>query len=320
MDIYMKTIVRYSLDNNTKNNKLKNRLSGFEPFDIVIEASDTCSASNIITDKLRNKFKLDLPTLIEQVPKYSPIPKSVYLCGIRTVAETAEILSVFKNSLLSLQLFKCQDLVDLSFLEELPHLKTLEIYWNRKATRLFNASCMPDLSKLSITDCNHIVDFDGLKNSSIEELELYGCNNCSSFVSKLDVGEKEFLQHMPRLRSLGLDIMRTHSDEFYLKKFAQLKNLQRFIVSRSFFTFEQFAWLSAQLPNVTEGLEPCLGYSENGGVAIVDGDEQFSVIGRRKPSKANKVLAQRYQLAYTELRKQFNGVDEPPTASFSVKI
>ena len=194
--------------------------------------------------------------ILERLKKTEPKPKRVELCGFISLKEATEVLSLFKDSVETVSLFKCPDLEDLSFLEELPNLKDLEMYWNRKATKIFDASRMPNLKSFAICECNKLVDFSGLKNSKVERLCLNGTSP-SCFTPKLDVGNMDFLEYMPKLKSLSLDIMRTQSDEVYLKTLAKVKSLEELNVGSSFFTFEQFAWLSAQLPNVKVDLEPC---------------------------------------------------------------
>lgn len=321
----MKNLIRYSLSSN-RDGTLKDILNDLTPFDLVISAVNfgPYTHDDWFLTQVKKQHNLDFALLIERIKKikqYSSTPKSVWLSGIRTIEEIAEILSFFKESLTSLNLFKCPDLHDLSFLEELPHLQYLNIYWNRKATSLFNASVMPNLKKFYMMDCNHIVNFDGLKHSNIEYLALYGCNGASSFTSKLDVGDMDFLEFMPHLKTLSLDIMRTRTDDVYLKALAKAHNLEEFYIGERFFTFEQFAWLSAHLPNVQKDLEPCTYYisQKERGTTIVEEVEEYSIIGRRK-TRAKKSLAIRYLNAYNALREQFKDEPEPPSADFKYLI
>ena len=319
----MKDLIRYALSDNKSGTILKDMLNDLTPFDVVISAENvgTYAHSDVIATQMNKQYNLDFMTLIKRIKLYYSTAKSVYLCGIRTIEEIVEILDIFKESLTSLYLFKCPDIHKLSFLEELPHLQYLNIYWNRKAKSLFNAAIMPNLKKFYMMDCNHIVNFDGLKHSNIEFLSLHGCNGLSSFTSKLDVGDMNFLEFMPCLRVLTLDIMRTQTDDVYLKALAKVPTLEEFYIGERFFTFEQFAWLSAHLPKVKEDLEPCTYYisQKERGTTIVEEVEEYSIIGRRK-TRAKKALAIRYLNAYNALRQQFIDVPEPPSSDFQCSL
>lgn len=312
----MKKIKKYGLNNNTGDVILKDRLNDLTPYDLSIGC-----VTDIENPILRKRYNLDYNEFIDRLYSYRPAPKLIQLGGIGSVKEITEILLPFKDSVEGLAIFKCPDLDDLSFVEDLPALKTLEIYWNRKATKLFDASRMPALKKLAVTDCNKLVDFSGLKNSNLEYLSLYGCNYLSSFTSKLDVGDLGFLEFLPKLEHLGLDFKRTCEESVYLKAIAQVKSLKSVNLRESFFTFEQFAWLSAQLPDLEKGLEPCVYYNSQWHrfVGIADGVDDYYIIGKHK-TRVKREKALKYIAAYNDLRRQFADTPEPPPATFTVKI
>lgn len=320
----MKNVIRYYISDNKDGEFIPyphDELNNFKPFDMAIVSNTFASyTSDEEIARMEKRYHLDFDALIKHEKEFCPAPQSLHLCGIRTVEEVIEILAIVKESLTSLYLFKCPDLDDLSFLENLSHLQELNIYWNRKATRLFDAARIPNLKKFYMTNCNNIVDFEGLKHSNIECLALYGCDCLSSFTPKLDVGDMDFLEYMPHLKTLYLDIMRTRADDVYLKAIAKAKNLEEFNIGERFFTFEQFAWLSAHLPNVKEDLEPCKCYnSQNECVTIVEETDDYSIIGRRK-TYAKKPLAIRYLNAYNALRKKFIDAPEPPSSNFKCSL
>lgn len=319
----MKTKTRYILYDKKYEHQQWDELNNKMPFDLMIGSEIV--GENFPQDDIEVKegewHNLDLESLKECIKKVCPRPKSVRFFNIKTREEMSEILEIIKEDLMSINLFKCPDLPDFSFLEKIPSLQFVNIFWNRKATALFNAAKMPNLKKFHMLDCNHVVNFDGLKNSNIEDLSLSGCNWLSSFVSKLDAGNLDFLAFMPKLKTLELDIMHTRSDEVYLKAIAKAKTVEAFKTRDKFFTFEQFAWLSAHLPNLKKGLEPCTYFFSwnDRGSEVVDGVDDYYIIGRGK-TRAKKALALRYQATYDALKEQFKNAQDPPGADFKCEL
>ncbi len=292
-------------------------MNGLKPFDLCV----SCRRKTDEIGPARLQEPLDFPALLNKLASAETASELVHISGFESTNEVREVLSTIKNSVRSLHIFKCPKLDDLSFVEELPNLETLNIYWNSKATKLFAAFRMPNLKKLHITDCNKLKDFSGLRIGNLEYLDLFGCNRLSSFTSKFDAGNLDFLLFMPKLKHLCLEIMKTCEDDVYLKTIAKIKTLESINIDSSFFTFEQFAWLSAQLPNVKEGLKPCTYYvsPENKGSGIVPEVDEYYVIGRHK-TKVKREKAVKYTDAYNRLREEFKNAPEPPPATFTVKI
>lgn len=182
---------------------------------------------------------------------------------------------------------------DLSVLQRFVNLETVNLQWNTKSTQLWNVALNPKLRSFRMIDFNKITDFSCFANSNVENLQLWGCNNLSSFKSKLDIGDVSFLQKMPNLKVLSLDIVKSHEDDYYLTEFGRLANLQHISLPDSFFTFEQFAHLSAKLPNVT-GLEP---------YRYIEFTNQYVVIGKDTPKSLNsKQTAEDWAQKYEELK------------------
>ncbi|QVK18277.1 hypothetical protein KHQ81_00745 [Mycoplasmatota bacterium] len=100
-----------------------------------------------------------------------------------------EFIKFVPKTLVSLSLFQCKDIKDLSPLEKLNNIEYLNFYWNRKATKLWNMTFTPKLQTLQMVDCNKIIDFSYLKNANIKKLRLMGCNGLSSFTSKLMIDD-----------------------------------------------------------------------------------------------------------------------------------
>ncbi len=181
-------------------------------------------------------------------------------------------------------------------LEDFINLEIIDFYWNIKQTTLWDFSKNEKLKHFKMMDYNKISDFSLLANSNIEILELYGCNNCSSFNSKLNIKDLSFLLKMPRLKRLHLDIVKEYESNYYLSILSQLKNIEEIFITHTFFTFEEFAYLSAQLPN-TEGLEAYHYYSF---------DQRYLIIGKNTPKNLNsKEKAEEYKTKYENIKNRF---------------
>ena len=152
---------------------------------------------------------------------------------------------------------------DLSPLEKCTELEAVQFYWNTKQETLWDVKKNTKLKSFDMTDCYKVTDFSALRGSTIETLELFGCNGASSFVSKLHIDDFSFILDIPRLRVLRFDIIKDEPSEYYLNMLAKLSELEVFSTPDNFFTFQQFAWLKAHLPNVKEGLNCVEKYEDD---------------------------------------------------------
>lgn len=191
---------------------------------------------------------------------------------------------------------------DLTPLEKCSKLESVQLYWNTKQNALWDVRKNHRLKQFELMEYNKVSDFSAFRGSSIETLRLFGCNACSSFVSKLHIDDPTFLLDMPNLRHLYLDIVQDKPSEYYLKLFEKCNKLQTLSFPTKFFTFQQFAWLKSHLPNVITGLD-CIYYS----------GDFFSIIGRRMPGllyDENKVA--KYQQRYDALVAKYRNREAPP--------
>lgn len=191
---------------------------------------------------------------------------------------------------------------DLSPLERLSKTTGFSIDWSIKLTKLWDVSKNRSLKCFELIDCNHIHDFSAFAHSTVQRLGLFGCNGLSSFKSKLHIDDLSFLLEMPELKDLQLDIVKDSPDEYYLKLFAKLTDLDTLLLPDEFFTFEQSAWLAAHLPGV-KGLEACRHIMS----------ETYSVIGYRKPRfLSDPERIKKYERQYAELIEKYKDCDAPP--------
>ena len=193
---------------------------------------------------------------------------------------------------------------DFSSLEKCSELEAVQFYWNTKQETLWDVKKNTKLKSFHITDLYNVTDFTALRGSTIENLELFGCNGASSFVSKLHIDDLSFVLDMPKLRVLRLDIIKDEPSEYYLNLLAKLTGLEVFSTPDSFFTFQQFAWLRAHLPKVKEGLNCVEKY----------GDDWYGIIGRRTPKTLTDITkTEKYQKRYDALVEKYRFRDTPPS-------
>lgn len=192
---------------------------------------------------------------------------------------------------------------DLRLLERCSDLEAVQFYWNTKQEHLWDFTKNTKLKNFEMMDYYSVSDFSALRGSSIEKLGLFGCNSLSSFVSKLHIKDLTFLLDMPHLRELHLDIIKDEGSEYYLKLFARCQNLHTLTNPDSFFTFQQYAWLKAHLPNVTRGLDCASAYGAS-----------YSIIGRRMPKSLTECKkVEQYKTRYDALVEKYRFRENPPS-------
>ena len=229
--------------------------------------------------------------------------------GLRIIFETQEefeyLINIIHPFVSSIYLHeKHNRAYDLTPLQKCSELEAVQFYWNTKQETLWDVKKNRKLKSFHMTDFYNVTDFSALRGSSIETLELFGCNGASSFVSKLHIDDLSFILDMPHLRALRLDIIKDESSEYYLKLLARCQELELFSTSDSFFTFQQFAWLKAHLPNVKEGLNCVEKY----------GDDWYGIIGRRTPKTLTDFTkTEKYQKRYDALVEKYKFRDTPPS-------
>ena len=191
---------------------------------------------------------------------------------------------------------------NLTALEKCSELTAIQFYWNTKQNTLWDVKKNTKLKDFDMTDYYNVSDFSAFRGSSIESLRLHGCNFLSSFTPKMHIDDFSFIAEMPYLKELRFAIIKDEPSEYYLNILVKCQNLEILRPTDSFFTFQQFAWLKAHMPNVKEGLEG------------VENIIYFSVIGRRTPkSLTDASKAEKYQKRYDALVEKYKNRNNPPS-------
>ena len=192
---------------------------------------------------------------------------------------------------------------DFTPMERSTELDAVMLYWNTKQTTLWDVKKNTKLRSFEMTDYYSISDMSVFRGSSVEMLRFFGCNSCSSFVSKMHVADFSFVLDMPKLTELRFDIIKDEPSEYYLGILSKLQGLKVFYTPDSFFSFQQFAWLKAKLPNVEKGLD-----------CVYAGSDWYSIIGRRTPKSLDDAAkAEKYQNRYDALVAKYQTRENPPS-------
>ena len=228
------------------------------------------------------------------------------ICSVDAQDELDFIINLIYDFVGSIYLFiKHNRVFDLTTLEKCAELDAVQLYHSTKQATLWDVKKNTKLRSFEIMDYYEVSDLSVFAGSSVETLRFYGCNGCSSFVSKMHVDDFSFVLDMPRLTELKFDIIKDEASEYYLKILSKLQGLKVFYTPHGFFTFQQFAWLRAKLPNVEKGLD-----------CVSQFDDWYSIIGRRTPKMIDDLAkAEKYQKRYDALVEKYKNRENPPSDS-----
>ena len=142
----------------------------------------------------------------------------------------------------------CRDVEDISFIEDMTELESLDLLANWAVKALPNFTRLPSLTKLSVVGNYKSIGVSGLADSSIKSLEFFfGRETVESDESVTPFGFDIFTR-MPRLHTYKTNWHRSADSRADLLAIVNAPRLMRLIMPNDSFTFAQFAWLRAQCP------------------------------------------------------------------------
>ena len=205
----------------------------------------------------------------------------------------------------AIQLWKCPRIEDFSALEDLPNLALVSIYWNQRASRLWNLSKTPKLRGLEFEDFTRLRDLEDLRNAvAVEELS-FG----DKVWVKASMASLEPLTAVETVRRVSFALRKI--DDGRIQPLGQLAALERLDCPSNLFTTEQLAWLRAHLPDTVEGrvLAPIQQFDKPLPSPNANGPgRDVLVMGKRKPflnSQADASKVQRFVDDYWKMVSRF---------------
>jgi hypothetical protein len=210
----------------------------------------------------------------------------------------------------AIELWKCPRVADLTPLEDLPGLRLLSVYWNQRATRLWDLSRTPRLTGLRLDDFTRLHDLGDLTGGvGLTELGFGDLIWSTSVYESL-----EPLRALVGLQSLDFTAKRVEDGR--IQPLGELVGLQELTVPTNLFTTRQVAWLRARLPDSLQSrcLAPVVRlerpYELNGRLRDV------LLVGKRKPflsSEADHARIRRHTEAFEAMVEDFRrDPDLPP--------
>jgi hypothetical protein len=203
----------------------------------------------------------------------------------------------------------CRGVEDISFIEDMTELESLELLANSAVKRLPNFTRLPSLTKLSVVGDYKSLDAAGLADSGIKRIDFsFGSETAESVESVTPFGFDIFTK-MPRLHTYATNWHRSADSRADLLALANAPRLMRLIMPNDSFTFAQFAWLRAQRPLML-GLE-CVREMN-----YRDEETPWSVLGSEYSGRYfNTDDAMEIRERFEELVEKYRGVAYPPSDS-----
>ena len=215
--------------------------------------------------------------------------------------------------------WKCPRISDFSPIEHLPNLNYVAIYWNQRATRLWDFSRTPNIRGLQFEDFSRRRDLNDLGDAhSLEELSFGDAMFRKSVFASL-----EPLASLRTLKSLTFNARRIEDDR--VQPLAKLTGLNHLTFPSNQFTVRQVAWLRCHCPETLQSevlapvrkldrpLEDCRGKLQD-----------VLLVGKGKPylnSKTHAARIQRHVDEFWAIVEEFkqNPERQPEQAGPSIK-
>ncbi len=194
---------------------------------------------------------------------------------------------------------------DFSFLENFRNLKTVFLWWNNKATQLWDLSKTPEVTSLLLCDCNRLTDISSLKYAKkLQHLRIYSETGIINGVDPI--------RDLPALTDLFLYIQVANKD---IRPIIQTKALKYFNCRTDIFDIDGYAMFEARRPDVfvnfyngTTGDFDESDKDKNGYILFA-GKKQGGVAhsGKEKYEKQLK--------KYSELKEKYRNTDFIPSSA-----
>ena len=178
----------------------------------------------------------------------SEIDQKTFDYIIKSIRETVEILHIKK-------FYNPYDdqkgtSYDLKFLALCKNLKEVHIDLYNGTLNLWELNGNQNLEELYICGCKKLVNQDGLRNCKAKTLRIVRAIGGIPDTKDLVIDDFSVFNTMENLENLDLFTGKKKDKKDDLLSLANLKNIKEIKLTKNYFTFKQFAWLSSKLPGV----------------------------------------------------------------------
>lgn len=212
------------------------------------------------------------------------------------------LVSRHGGRLTALHLWKCPRIEDFTPLESMGNLTHVSMFWNQRATRLWNLRKTPALRGLRFDDFIKMHDLEDLsEGTSLAELEFGDANWSKTVIETL-----EPLSSLTSLKSLSFGPKGIRDGR--IQPLAALQQIEDLSFSSRLFETEQIAWLRARLPSSLQldSLEPFRKLRQ----PLLMRGKRLDVLvsGKGKPylsTEVDKAKLERYTSQFVQLVAKF---------------
>ena len=163
------------------------------------------------------------------------------------------ILKDFKKKIVSFKYCEIKEenkILDFRYLKLCKKLVSVEIAYHNKYVKLWNTRFNHKLEELKITDCKRLFNQKGLEGCSAKSVTIRRYAHGASDTKELMIKDFSVFETMPNLEELTLLVKKKKDKSKDLISLSKLNTIKKIELTKNYFYFNQYAWLSSKLPGV----------------------------------------------------------------------
>lgn len=230
--------------------------------------------------------------------------KKIWLDNVNQ-KQVNSILKDISSNLEEIYISGSPSISDFSFLENFSNLRKVTIWWNNKATQLWDLSKTPQITCLALLDVNRMTDISLLKHAkSLKYLQLIS--------EKGIVSSVEPIQHLSSLVALKLFVSVADKE---IRPIIQAVNLKYFSCGFDCFDTDSYAMFEAQRPDVFVDFYNGVSKDLKEASQCKDGIILFAGKGQGFCECSNKHKYDKKVAKYLALKEKYTHCDYVPSPS-----
>lgn len=215
------------------------------------------------------------------------------------------ILKDVRSDLEEIYISGSPSISNFAFLENFRNLKKVTIWWNNKASQLWDLSKTPEITCLALLDCNRLTDISSLRHAN--NLKYLQFTSENGNVSSVDP-----IRHLTSLMGLKLCVAVADKE---IRPIIQAGNLKYFSCGFDCFDIDSYAMFEAQRPDVFvdfyNGVSDDWNKIANSDAGLI----LFAGKGQGFANGSNKDKYDKQVKKYLELKEKYTHCDYVPTTS-----